>query len=339
MIRVQMIGTQRSGSNLLRLMLDQSGALLGPPSAHELRDFSPLMPLYEPLTEPAKRARLANDLIEIVRLNALAWPGHHLDATRLLGHLRGLTLANFVIALYDQAATSAARGGWVNKCLENVYYIEALEAAGASPYYLHLVRDPRDVALSFRRAPIGPKDPHVIGATWRADQQAARAVAAKFPGRTRVQRFEDLVLRPSESLQALSSWLTMPYEEAALRYHERADAAEAATLSPIWSNLTKAPMRGRVAAHEREPVDPEFLRTVEEVTFDEMRLLGYEPAYAGSGRCLSAERAADAAENDARLRAETALSHAHRDQSAHQRRDRMLRALRAELADHEEPSK
>jgi len=334
----QMVGTQRSGSNLLRLMLDQGGVLLAPPSAHELRDLLPLVPLYEPLDVPENRARLADDLTELVRLNALPWPREYLDPTRLLGHLEGLTLAHFVLALYDQAATRASRHGWVSKCLENVHHVEILEATGASPRYLHLVRDPRDVALSFRGAPIGPKDPRVIATMWRADQRAALAIAAQCPDRTRVQRFEDLVLRPSESLEALSSWLAVPYREAALQYHERVDAAQAAALSPIWSNLTKAPMRDRAAAHARESGNSEFLRRVEELVFDEMTHLGYVPAYATSARRLSPEEAAVAAENDARLRAETALAHADRDQSAHLRRDGLLTTLRIRLRESEESS-
>ena len=338
MIRVQMVGTQRSGSNLLRLMLDQDGSLLAPPSAHELRDLLPLASLYDPLSVPENRMRLADDLTGLVRLNALAWPNEHLDATRLLSHIEGLTLAHFVLALYDQAAKSASRRGWVNKCLENVHYFKVLENTGVGLHYLHLVRDPRDVALSFQRAPIGPKDPRMIATMWRDDQRAALEICARRPHCTRVQRFEDLVLRPGESLAALSSWLGIPYTGAALEYHKRGDAAEAAALSPIWSNLTKAPMSDRATAHARESGDTDFLRQVEELVFDDMTQFGYEPAYATSARSLSVDEVAVAAENDARLRAETALAHIGRDQSAHLHREGLLAALRSTLRESEEPT-
>ena len=333
MIRVQMVGTQRSGSNLLRLMLDQDGSLLAPPSAHELRDLLPLASLYDPLSVPENQVRLAGDLTSLVRLNALAWPHDHLDATRLLSHLKGFTLAHFVLALYDQAARFASRRGWVNKCLENVHHFEALEGSGVALHYLHLVRDPRDVALSFQRAPIGPKDPRMIATMWRDDQRAALEICARRPDLSHVQRFEDLVLQPSHSLAAISSWLGIPYSGAALEYHKRADAAEAAELSPIWSNLTKAPMRDRAAAYARDPGDTEFLWQVEELVFHDMVKFGYEPAYAAAARSLSADEIAVVTENDARLRAETALAHSGRDQSAHLRRESMLAALRSTLRD------
>lgn len=334
-----MIGTQRSGSNLLRLMLDQGGSLLAPPSAHELRDLLPLASLYDPLSVSENRMRLANDLTSLVRLNALAWPNEHLDVSRLLSHLEGLSLMHFVLALYDQAAEWAARRGWVNKCLENVHYFDVLDGSGSALHYLHLVRDPRDVALSFQRAPIGPKDPRIIATTWRDDQRAALEISARHPDRTRVQLFEDLVLRPGENVAALSSWLGIPYSGAALKYHEREDAREAARLSPIWSNLTRPPMSDRAAAHTREPGNAEFLRQVEELVFDDMAQFGYEPKYATSPRCLPADEAMAAAENDAHLRAETVRAHSSRDQSAHLRREDLLAALRNTLRKSEESTR
>ncbi|MFB8025485.1 MULTISPECIES: sulfotransferase [unclassified Streptomyces] len=337
MIRVQMVGTQRSGSNLLRLMLDQGGSLLAPPSAHELRDLLPLAPLYEPLDDVGNQRRLASDLSELVRANALAWPDGHVDADRLLGCLKGTGLTDFVIALYDQAATHAARIGWVSKCLENVHCFEELEATGASPRYVHLVRDPRDVALSFRRAPIGPKDPRVIAAMWRNDQQAARAIARRCPERTRVEHFEDLILRPARSLRSLAAWLGIPYSDASLHYHRRKDAAEAAELSPLWSNLSSAPMADRVSVHLAEAGNEEFLCSVEELVFDEMARYGYEPLHATSARVLSPEESVAARENDERLREESVRSHSGRDQSAHLLRGRLLQAIRSSLERSEEP--
>lgn len=324
-----MIGTQRSGSNLLRLMLDQPDGLLAPPSAHELQDLLPLAPLYDTLGDPGARVRLARDLTELVRCNALAWPPDHLDPARLLEHLEGPTLAHFVIALYDQAAQRASRLGWVSKCLENVHHAELFERIGDTMRYLHLVRDPRDVALSFRRAPIGPKDPRVIAAAWHEDQQAALRLAARHPERVRIHRFEDLVRRPEESVESIYSWLGVPYQGNATGYLGREDAMRAAALSPIWSNLAKAPMSDRAAAHTGETGQAAFLEQVEEILYEDLARFRYEPAYATAPRRLSAGQIAAARDNDARLRARMQAEHADRDQSAHRRREDFLAGLAA----------
>jgi hypothetical protein len=48
---IQIIGTQRSGSNLLRVILDQSDQIASPHPPHILTTFIPLLPLYGPLNE------------------------------------------------------------------------------------------------------------------------------------------------------------------------------------------------------------------------------------------------------------------------------------------------
>lgn len=333
MIRIQMVGTQRSGSNLLRLMLDSGGALLAPASAHELRDFLPLVSMYEPLSDPVNQERLAGDIIHLVRMNALAWPKEHLDKMRLLDRLEGYTLPHFVLALYDQAAACAFRSGWVNKCLENVHYVDLLEATGASLLYIHLVRDPRDVALSFSRAPIGPKDPRVIAALWCEDQRAAMQVTTRFASRVVRIRFEDLVRGSAKTLDELAAWLGIPRGEGALRYYEREDAAEAAALSPIWENLRSKPIGDRAEAYVGDAGSAQFVRRVEEIAFDDMKEFGYEPAYARSVRRMSEDESASALENDSHLRVAAAAAHADRDQSAHLRREWFLDTLRGHLSD------
>lgn len=328
MIRIQMIGTQRSGSNLLRLMLDSGGAVLAPPSAHELQDLLPLTGAYEPLGEPLNQERLARDLVALVEANALAWPDGSLDVGRLLEELRGLTVAHFVVALYDQAAKQASRRGWVSKCLENVHLAGELEQTGTLPKYVHLVRDPRDVALSFSRAPIGPKDPRAIAAAWCRDQAAGAAIAKRVGARFHRLRFEDLVQDPEAVLGDLSTWAGIPLSASALGYHERADAAAAAAMSPLWANLGRRPLAERVSAHLRETGYDDFLETVEAMTFDTMQEHGYEPRLATAARAMSLEEAEAARVADARLRRAAAQNDADRDQSAHRRREDLLVLLR-----------
>ncbi|MGW4368025.1 sulfotransferase family protein [Nocardia takedensis] len=332
-IQIQMIGTQRSGSNLLRLMLNAGGSILAPPSAHELRDMLRFSALYEPLDNTRNRIRLAADIITLVRANALEWPEDHLDEIGLLSHLTGNTLTHFVLALYDQAAIRSGRVGWINKCLENAHYFAHLEVASSDLLYLHLVRDPRDVALSFENAPIGPKDPRVIALQWSKDQQVGRAITTRFPERSYTLRFEDLVRTPEASLEDLSNWLGFPHNVAAFDYYKRSDAVRAATLSPLWSNLSSAPISERADAYARRGERADFIEQVEELICDDMKVFGYEPAYATSTRTLSGPEIASAFECDVKLRAESEKAHFDRDQSIHTRRDDLLEKLAGELRD------
>jgi hypothetical protein len=76
---------------------------------------------------------------------------------------------------------------------------------GVSPYYVHLVRDPRAVADSWSR----PKDyAHVMSAAkstayWHGFNVAASAVVRRYPERSLLLRYEDFIAEPAATVDAL----------------------------------------------------------------------------------------------------------------------------------------
>ena len=58
-----MIGTQRSGSNLLRLMLNQLPELAAPHPPHILQRMTPLLSEYGDLSRPKAFAELVDDVV------------------------------------------------------------------------------------------------------------------------------------------------------------------------------------------------------------------------------------------------------------------------------------
>jgi hypothetical protein len=77
--------------------------------------------------------------------------------------------------------------------------------AGVSPYYVHLVRDPRATAYSWSR----PKDycyvlsPAKSTAYWLGFNAAARAITRRYPDRSMLVRYEDFIARPAETISAI----------------------------------------------------------------------------------------------------------------------------------------
>ena len=61
-----MVGEQRSGSNLLRLILNESKDIAGPHPPHILQRFVPLLPIYGELNKPETFNRLVDDVCRLV---------------------------------------------------------------------------------------------------------------------------------------------------------------------------------------------------------------------------------------------------------------------------------
>lgn len=148
---IQMIGTQRSGSNLLRVMLDGIREIAAPHPPHILQRFLPLLPKYGDLTDQSNFYRLAQDVCELVTVNPVPWEGITIRADEVVAACRQQTLYELFRVIYESAARQTGASFWLCKSMKNMLYAEGIESTGISPYYIYLYRDGRDVALSFKK--------------------------------------------------------------------------------------------------------------------------------------------------------------------------------------------
>ncbi|EJW95548.1 sulfotransferase domain-containing protein, partial [gut metagenome] len=139
-----MIGTQRSGSNLLRVMLDGIDAITAPHPPHILQRFLPLLPYYGDLNDPKQFRQLTDDVCELVRINPVPWEGVILDPEAIYAACQSPTLYELFRVIYETAARQHGSSFWLCKSMKNVFYTEGLEATGLRPYYIYLYRDGRD---------------------------------------------------------------------------------------------------------------------------------------------------------------------------------------------------
>ncbi|HYC85548.1 MAG TPA: hypothetical protein VEB86_10015, partial [Chryseosolibacter sp.] len=75
---IQFVGTQRSGSNLLRVMLNQFPEISAPHPPHILKTFFPILPIYGDLEDDANFKTLVIDICEWVNVNPVPWDHFHL---------------------------------------------------------------------------------------------------------------------------------------------------------------------------------------------------------------------------------------------------------------------
>ena len=85
---IQIIGTQRSGSNLLRLMLNQFDEVSAPHPPHVLRTFSPLLVHYGNLGDHNNFSLLATDIANFVNANPVPWNKKEIIASELTARAR-----------------------------------------------------------------------------------------------------------------------------------------------------------------------------------------------------------------------------------------------------------
>jgi len=102
---VFIIGTQRSGSNLLRLMLNQLKEIASPHPPHILDRMIPLMGTYGDLKDDAKFKTLVDDVCRLVELNPVEWSDVTFDREKIFTQSENdRSLMSVYKAVYDTYA-------------------------------------------------------------------------------------------------------------------------------------------------------------------------------------------------------------------------------------------
>ena len=118
------------------------------------------------------------------------------------------------MALFIERRKPGARR-WFDKTPQNVYGALLAATTIERSRFVHIVRDPRNVAASLRIGKV-VKVGHLNGAIayWTEAVQIMNGLKKAYPGRVLEIRYEDFVADPQAGLRALLDWLGESYDPA-----------------------------------------------------------------------------------------------------------------------------
>jgi hypothetical protein len=271
-----MIGTQRSGSNLLRLMLNQVDNVAAPHPPHILQRLMPLIPSYKNSNQTDAFRLLVDDACRLVELNPVPWEGVSLDRDDVASRCKEQSLVAVFCAIYDILAETWGAKHWCCKSLANVFYLPEINAYRNSTKFIYLYRDGRDVALSFQKAVVGEKHIYHIAQEWAKAQRLALQMRAIL-GEDRFYNisYENLISDPETTLQGLCAFMGEKYTPEMLNFHQSNEATNAAASSSLWVNVTQPIMKQNTKKFLEHATDEEIM-IFELVAGDVLDALGYE---------------------------------------------------------------
>lgn len=263
---ILIIGTERSGSNLLRLVLDAHTRIAVPHPPHFMRYLSGIP--YDGDVDA-----MVGDAMSLLRDHIHPWP-HVIDRAAVT-EAAGPSLFGVVAAVYDQYRVAEGAARWGCKSTFMVEHVDEVLAALPDARFLWLVRDPRDVAASAKRAVFGHCHPYRMALRWTAEQELARAALERWgPSVVHLVRYEDLVSAPDREIRAVCDFIGEAFEPAMLAHHLGGNARVTASLSASWRTAGDPITTARIGAHRRGLSDRER-RQVESVTARAMETLRY----------------------------------------------------------------
>lgn len=117
--------------------------------------------------------------------------------------------------VHEQRAERLGKDRWVDKSPGYALILDYVDALFPDCMVVHVIRDPRDVADSWRRR-WGQRRAAWVLRAWPRHVTAARAFGRSHPDRYHEVRYEALVADPEAQARALLGWLGEPWSEAVL---------------------------------------------------------------------------------------------------------------------------
>lgn len=244
------IGNPRSGTTLLRLIINAHAQFVVPP---ECGFIQWLFSSYKGWTATWCRdaGKVNKFLVDLANCRKMeTW---HLDMDELEKRIQVTEpasyaeLCNTVLAQYmAQEKPEAVR--WGDK---NNYYIQhtdTLQSIFPHARFLCIVRDGRDVACSYQELinranksstyyPNLPYDISEIAREWASNNQVIKNLITSE--KASWVRYEDLVHKPEEAIREICAFLAVPFESRMLDFHTEKSAGEPKEML-AWKEKTQS---------------------------------------------------------------------------------------------------
>lgn len=213
------VGCGRSGTTLLRAMLDSHGSLAIPPESYFV---VPALRTTQGQLTPVQVGRLLDTILAFPSFAEWQLPADRVRAQVLAAP--PTSASGVVRELYSIYAGEQGKQHYGDKTPYHVLHIGLLASAFPDARFVHLLRDGRDVASSLVQSHFGPENLAEGFLFWRRHVESGLAQGRALPSERYLEvRYEDLVAAPDDTLGRLTRFLDLDYDHAMLSYHERAE--------------------------------------------------------------------------------------------------------------------
>jgi len=235
---VFIMSSERSGSNLLRTLLDNHSKLYGPRAPQLMKTFEGILPYYAALDDPLPMAKLFGDMKEVLN--------HKFHDWKVAGDC-------------EEIAPAA----------ESFFDLWPMPSAK----FIYLYRDPRDVAASWMKVPLGFKNVNEAAVHWSKEQTKCLKVIKSFGLPAQMISYEALIENTPKEMTRLLEGLNLEIEEEC--FQTKSEKNKDLKWNKYWENLDKPVMNSNSGKYKIS-LSGEEIKIIETRCKDTMKILGYE---------------------------------------------------------------
>ena len=268
-------GCPRSGTSLLSAMLGTHPKLAIPRESHLYDNIYPIVHGRADLTHEPTRVRVVAEILRSSHIKN--WqPSPTLSET--LAEITRFDFHGLVDGLLRSWASKTGKSRWGEKTPQHTLCWRSILSGFDNAQVIHVVRDGRDVALSYRSAFFGPKHVYPLALRWQQYLAAAEEARTALGAGAFLQvRYEDLVAAPEQELRRICSFLGEEFAPAMLTFYNEDRGPRRDTRNA--ENLRRPVMSGNTAKWRTQMTQRE-LRIFEALAGSALKRYFYETALA-----------------------------------------------------------
>lgn len=265
------MSSERSGSNLLRILLSNHPHIHSAPAPHFLTIFHPIISSYGDLSDRKNAEKLLLDMAAFVSDDGTAWD-FKFDLKALYDEFQPKSFLDCFHLFYAASAREKKKRKFVVK--ENNLFDFAFHMLHyyKEPKFIYLYRDPRDYTASWMRLSHNTLTPYRAALRWASEQEKCDELIHGFNLKAHPIRYEELISNTEQVMQGALRYIDEP--DTKLCYEVDTERTARFAWNESWANIAKPIMKNNHNQY-RCFLKNKDIRIVESVTKAPLLKLGY----------------------------------------------------------------
>lgn len=269
--------TERCGSNLITKILNSHSQICGPSPKHIINPVVRNYFRYRNLNEDKNWNNLLKDVLNLYNVKFSIW-AKEFTIEELQSKIKKGDIKELIRFFFEQETKANGKKDVFIKELKIYEVMPYLLLYFPEAKYIYQVRDPRDMALSWKKNKTHKGGVVAAAQQWKEDQQQylKNHEILRPLGKSYMIKYEDLIADLEKHLGGLLAFLGHDYEPQLVNFHEDNLTLKNSKAQEAWNNLSKGVITENSGKFNNELTNLE-IKIVEKICYAEMVFLGYEP--------------------------------------------------------------
>lgn len=270
--------SERSGSNFITKIMNNHSKVCGPSTKHIINPVARNYFRYQPFTSGSWE-RLLEDILNLFKVSFSTWKADF-ELDELKKNIPQADLSELFKYFFKKEAEANDKEYVFIKEIKLHEFYPFLKAYFPEIKFVYQVRDPRDMALSWKKSPSHKGGVVSAAKQWKNDQQQYLKIHALENSCNNIVlvKYEDLVSKPEEKLTEILKVINLSFEPDMMDMTKDKLTNKNAQQQKAWENLSKPVMKDNFNKWEKS-LSANEIKYIEKICYFEMLQLGYRPKY------------------------------------------------------------